>query len=160
NQTAIYQALADYVKNKKVDLVVAEGCEGEINAEFKESFNGWDYESLKGQAQRKGYERIITMVPLKIEARFGDKIKTLCGDNEKQIQEGNLRLSNMQGWMGFWTRIREDKDDAERLKLYTDSAAELLHVSKDTPVEKMLPKIKDHLKEELDLFLKSLSARN
>lgn len=160
NQTAIYHFLEEGVKRKDLQVVVSEGCEGEINADFKPTFNGWDFSALKGQAQQKGYDKIITLVPLKIEAKYGDKISTLCGDNEALIQEGNMRVSNLRGWMGFYVRLNEFKDNPEKLKLYSDSAAELLKVPKDTPEEKLMGQIKDKLKTELESFRKSLLARN
>lgn len=160
NQTAIYTALNEDVKKKRVQLVVGEGCEGEINSEFKTEFNGWDYQSLAKQAHTKSYARIISHVPLKLEARHRDKLLTVCGDNEKLIQEGNLRISNLRGWAGFWSRLNESPEDSEKVKLYGEAAADLLKVPKDTPLEELKTKIKGKLKEELDLFLKSLKDRN
>ena len=159
NQTAIYKQLNEEIKAKRIDLVVAEGCEGEIADGFKPAFNGWDLESLKAQAQTRGYEKILTNVPLKLEARHGANLLTLCGDNEALIQEGNLRLSNMRGWVGFLSRLGE-KGDAEKLKLYGEAAATLLKEPKDTPPAELQAQIKTRLKEEIDLFRKSLSARN
>ena len=160
NQSAIYLALADKIKNKKLDIVVSEGCEGEINGEFTGVFNGWDIESLRGQSQRKGYDRILTLIPMKLEARYGAKVQTVCGDNEKLVQEGNVRVSNMRGWAGFYTRLTEPSTDEEKKKLFTEAAAELLKMSKDTPAEELLPKIKEKLGAELELFNKSLTDRN
>ena len=160
NQTAIYQMLEDGVKRKELDLIVSEGCEGEINEEFKTAFNGWDYASLKAQSSQRGYDKIITLVPLKVEAKYGDKISTICGDNDNLIREGSLRLSNLRGWMGFFHRLGEKYDDPEKLKLYSESAAELLKVAKDTSPDKLLPMVKDKLKGELEGFDKSLIERN
>ena len=77
NQQAIYSALADAVKKKSVQLIVAEGCEGQIDADFKPNFNGWDFASLRAVAQTKGYDKILSHVPLKLEARFGDDLRTV-----------------------------------------------------------------------------------
>lgn len=160
NQSAIYIGLADKIKSKKLALVVAEGCEGEINDQFVTRFNGWDYSALKAQSQTKNYPKIITHVPLKLEARYQDKILTVCGDSERLIQEGNLRISNLRGWAGFWSRLTEKSANPEKLKLYSEAAAELLKVPKDTPPSVMLPQIKDKIRSELELFQKSLSERN
>ncbi len=160
NQTAIYKSLSEQIKKKKLQIVVAEGCEGEINSDFKSVFNGWDIASLAKQSQTRGFDKIITNVPMKLEARWGDRVVTLCGDNDKLIQEGNLRTSNLRGWMGFWTKLNEGKGDSEKLKLYSEAAADLLKMPKDTALEKLQAKIKERFKEELDLFAKSLSERN
>lgn len=160
NQSAIYIALADRIKSKRLDLVLAEGCEGEINEEFSGKFNGWDIESLKAEAQRRSFEKILTHVPMKLEAKFGDRIATWCGDNDKLIQEGLVRLSNMRGWAGFVSRLSETNIDAERRQLFAETAAELLKESKETPADELLPKIKAKLSEELAAFVKSLNDRN
>lgn len=160
NQTTIYKTLSEMVKKKKLQVVVAEGCEGEINSDFKTAFNGWTVGDLAKQSQTRGFDKIITNIPMKLEARWGEKLLTLCGDNEKLIQEGNLRLSNLRGWMGFWTKLSEGQGDPDKLKLYSEAAADLLKVPKSTPVDQLQAKIKDRFKEEIGLFQKSLQDRN
>lgn len=159
NQQAIYSALADGVRKKSVQLVVSEGCEGEINSEFKPTFNGWDYASLKAVAQTKGYDKILTLVPLKLEARFGDDLRTVCGDDETLIQEGNMRLSNLRGWMGFWTRLHETYPD-DKGKLYADAASDLMKIPRTTPLKDVIAKVREHVQDDLDGFKKSLADRN
>lgn len=160
NQSDIYNAVSNMIKKKKIQLLVAEGCEGEINGEFKTVFNGWDLNSLKNESQRRNFDRILTNVAMKLEARHGDKILTLCGDNEKLIQEGNLRISNLRGWLGFWTRLTDSKNDPERQKLYGQAAADLLRLSHDTPADKLIEQIKEQMKSDLEAFQKSLNDRN
>ena len=160
NQTAIYQMLEEGVKRDELQLIVSEGCEGEINDDFKAVFNGWDLQSLKAEVGRKGYDKIITLVPLKIEAKYGAKVQTLCGDVETLIQEGNLRLSNLRGWMGFYTRLSENKNDGEKTKLFSESAADLLRIPRDTPPPQLMAQIRAKLKEELEAFRKSLDERD
>lgn len=160
NQSSIYIALADRIKHKRLDLLLAEGCEGEINDEFTTAFNGWDISALKKQAQTRAFERILSHVPMKLEARFGDKIRTLCGDDNQLIQEGLVRLSNMRGWAGFYNRLTEVTDDPERQKLFAESAARVLKVDLEMPIAELVPKIKEKLAEELEGFGKTLTARN
>lgn len=161
NQTALFRYLEDAVKQQDVQLIVGEGCEGPINAEFKGVFNGWDYASLHAQAFQKNYSKFITQVPLKIEAKYGDKIETICGDNEALIQEGNLRLSNLRGWTGFLSRLREQGSaDSQKTKPYAESAAELLKVPKDTATEKLISLIKERIKQDIEAFKNSLNERN
>lgn len=160
NQADIYNAVSNMIKKKKIQLLVAEGCEGEINSEFKPVFNGWDLESLKRESQRRGFDRVLTNVAMKLEARHADKILTLCGDNEKLIQEGNLRISNLRGWLGFWSRLSDSKNDPEKQKLYGEAAADLLRLSHDTPPEKLIEEIKERMKSDLEAFQKSLYERN
>jgi hypothetical protein len=161
NQTAIYDALSDDIKKKKVQLVVAEGCESgtEINSKFTTAYNGWDYSELHKVAQTKGYNKILSHIPLKLEARYDDGIHTMCGDSDKLIQEGNLRLSNLRGWMGFWTRLHETYPD-DKGKMYGDAAADLLKVPRTTPVPQLLSKIHDEMITDLGALRKSFADRN
>ncbi len=160
NQTAIYQVLAEGASRGELQLVVSEGCEGEITPEFKTQFNGWDFESLSKQSSQKGYDKIITLAPLKAKAKFRDKIPTFCGDDAKLIQEGNLHLSNLRGWFGFYVRLNESKGDTDKMKLYAESAADLLKVPKDTAHDKLILQIKERIKLELGDFAKSLNERD
>ncbi|MGE0528555.1 MAG: hypothetical protein AB7G93_21180 [Bdellovibrionales bacterium] len=160
NQTAIYKALSESIKKKEIQLVLGTGCEGEINEDFETKFNGWDYASLKKISQTRSYPKILSHVPLKLEARYGEKTLTLCGDSEKLIEEGNIRLSNLRGWLGFWNRLTESQADPEKLKLYSETAASLLRVPKDTPAEKILSLIKENIRADLEGFQKSLADRN
>ncbi len=160
NQAALYKFLAEAVRSQTLQLVIGEGCEGEINADFKPVFNGWDFTSLKAQSQQKNYSKIVSHVPLKLEARFGSQINTQCGDNEALIQEGNLRISNLRGWMGFLSRLSEEQKDLERKKLYVETAADLLKLPRDTAAPKLIDAIKDRIKQDVEAFRKSLSERN
>lgn len=160
NQTAIYKTLSELVKKKQLDVLVGEGCEGEIDGTFKTAFNGWTVQDLEKQAQTKGFDRIVTHVPMKVEARWGDKVVTLCGDDEGLIKESQLHLSNLRGWMGFWVRLNEAKPGDEKLKLYAEAAADLLKVPKDTKIEELKAKINERSKTELKAFEQSLYDRN
>lgn len=160
NQSAIYIALADRIKSKRLDLMVAAGCEGEINSDFETRFNGWDYSSLKAQAQTKAFQRVLSHVPMKLKARYPERLTVVCGDSESLIQEGQLRLTTLRGWHGFWSRLNESSMSADKTKLYAEAAAELLKVSKETPVAELLPMVRDKLKADLELLQKSISDRN
>jgi hypothetical protein len=159
NQTAIYQALEDGVKHKQLDMIFAEGCHGKIDSRFTPAFNGWDYTGLKAQAFQRGYDKIITLAPLKIEAKYGDKIEVFCADDEDLIQSGNLHLSNLRGWGGFYVRLSEPST-AEKLKMYSDSAADLLKIPHNISHAELLTQVKSRIKEELEAFRQSLYARN
>ena len=159
NLTAVYQALVDDVKKKKVDLVVAEGCEGEITKDFKVEFNGWSVASLAKVSLSKGFDRIITSVPMKLAARFDDKLKVVCGDSEALIQEGNVRLTNLRGWVGYLTHLKQSYVD-DQGKLYADGAADLLKISRATPRPELIAKVKDRIREELAAFRKAIQERN
>ena len=159
NQTAIYQALADDVKKKKLDLVVGEGCEGTLDANFTGLFNGWSFESLRKVSQTRTYDRIIAHVPMKLAARFGDKISARCGDNEALIQEGNVHVTNLRGWSGYLTHLRATYVD-DRGKLYADGAADQLKIARSTPLPEVLKLIQDKVRSELADFRRAIGQRN
>jgi hypothetical protein len=160
NQTAIYKTLSEMVKKQELQVLVGEGCEGEIDGNFKTAFNGWTIQELEKQAQTKNFPKIISHVPMKVEARWGDKVVTLCGDDDKLIKESQMHLSNLRGWMGFWSRLSEAKPGDEKSKLYADAAADLLKVPKDTKVEELKTKINERSHEELNQFEQTLYDRN
>ena len=158
NQTAIYKNLSEMVKKQQLQVLVAEGCEGEIDGNFKPVFNGWTITEMEKQAQTKGFEKIISHVPMKLEARWGDKLVTICGDDEALIKDSSMHLSNLRGWMGFWTRLNESGD--RNAKHYADAAADILRKPKDTSPEELKKEIHKRAVEELDEFNKSLNERN
>jgi len=160
NLTAIYKKLDQDVKAGKVQLIVAEGCEGEIKGDFDTTFNGWDLAALQDQVTRKGFDKIITSVPLKIKAKHGDKVRVHCGDDLKQIQESNRLLSNLRGWTGYWSKFEELKNRPDELKPFADSAAALLKVPATTPAKELGEMVKKTLKAEVAALNESMSKRD
>jgi hypothetical protein len=158
NQTAIYKVLNEKVKSGDVTLVVAEGCEGEINGEFKPMFNGWDMKSLAAYRERKEFPKILTNVAMKLETRHGEKVLTMCGDDDALIKEGNLRLSNLRGWSGFLNRF--ETLDSEAVAPYAEVAAKTLKVKVGTPVPELQAKIKEEIRNDVRRLLDSFNERN
>ncbi len=160
SQTAIYNFLSTGVEKAQLDLVVGEGCEGEIGEKFEKEFNGWSYNELRAQPKNKKYEKILTQIPLKLKAKWTSKIHAVCGDNDEQIHNSTVSLSNMRGWYGFLTRFTEKPTTPEQKAEYQESASKLLGYSKVKPIEDLVPKIREKLKTELDSFESSLKKRN
>lgn len=160
SQTAIYKFLSNSVQNKDIDLVVGEGCEGEITEKFEKTFNGWNYTSLKAESKGKKYDRLLTHIPLKLEARWTDKVKSYCGDSEAMIREGQIRLSNMRGWYGFLLRFGDSQLAEDHKSELAAAANQLLKHRKPKAVKDLIPEIRTKLKEELASFENSLQKRN
>jgi hypothetical protein len=160
NQSAIYRYLNERVRTHYVDMIVGEGCQGEIDENFAVKFNGWDLESLRKISQQKNFDRVLTHIPLKIEARHQDGIRTFCADDESLIQEGNLRLSNLKGWLGYLSRLSDDQADKDKLALYSESASNLLKIEKEIAIPDLLKLIREKMREELNAFKKSIEERN
>ena len=57
NQKTIFLILDEWIRLKKVDLIISEGCVGELNSEFKKTFNGWSYKSLRQLSNSQSYKK-------------------------------------------------------------------------------------------------------
>lgn len=107
NQTSIYLVLDDWVAKKKLDVIIAEGCQGEINQYFRKTFNGWNYEKLKSKVLDLNYQNITTHIPLKVEVRYRDDVLTYCGDSTELIKKHQKVISDLKGLVGFYARLIE-----------------------------------------------------
>lgn len=114
NQENIYANVKKIILEGKSQLLIAEGCEGEIDKNFKENFNGWDYTRLSTLKSSPDFDKILTLIPLKIEVLFGDKILTLCGDNKKLVNEHQLALSDLRAYYGYISRLSQFKGKDEK----------------------------------------------
>ena len=110
NQKAIYLILKDWISKGQLSEVIAEGCEGEIDEKFSLNFNGWDYKKLKSLSHEDSYADVMTSVPLKTEVLFGNSVKTMCGDNSVLIKKHQMIMSDLQGFAGFYFRLKEAKE--------------------------------------------------
>lgn len=160
NQTAIYKQLDRWITEKAVATLVAEGCEGELNEKSKQAFNGWTYEALKKASSEAGYERVLSHVPLKLEARHATGVLTLCGDQEKLIKEQNLAFSDARGTVGFLIRLEEHAKDPQKLKIYMDGAIELYKLPKKTTPEQVKVRLRKELQKTLKRIHATIDRRN
>lgn len=160
NQKNIYLQLEQWVKNGKLDALVAEGCAGKVDSIVETPFNGWDYSSLQEKAHESKFDDIITHVGLKLEAKYKGKMHVLCGDDLDQIKNGQLALSDVRGDLGYLTRLIEYRDQPEKVKTYLDGAIEILKLPAATTVAQATEALKKDLKASLDHAMKSIEARN
>ena len=155
NQFEIFSAISKWVAEKKIDTAIAEGCEGEINSKFKEIFNGWNMDSLTKEVNGKNFDSILTHVLMKAEAKFPEKLKTLCGDDLSQIKYAQLALSDLRGDVGYWKRIVENEKNPVKLKIYLDGVIEMLKLPSTTDSKTALLALK---KDVLSSFKKFTDA--
>lgn len=160
NQQEIYQMLFEWIAAKKIDTVIAEGCEGEMNASFKPAFNGWTYADLNKISKKPEYSSIATHVGLKAEARFGDQVRTICADDAAKIKEGLVALSDMRGDLGYWMRLKQHVADPARAKPYLDGVVEMFKLKPTTTVAEAIEVVRTDLKKAFVTFTASLQARN
>lgn len=147
NQKDIYELLEKEINNDKIDLVISEGCQGEIKNDSTLKFNSWDIKSLKDAKNNNNYDDIITLIPLKLKAKFGDDIKVVCGDNDELIKKQQLSLSNIRGYYGFYLRLSQHKKNSNKFKTYKESLETIEKQKIDSPIEYCANKIKSNIEE-------------
>lgn len=160
NQTAIYEQLDAWITAGSVQSVVAEGCAGEITAGFQPKFNGWDLAALKAKAKEPGYAQLVSSVPLKLEAKHGDRVQTLCGDDDELIQKNNLAFSDARGTLGFLTRLEQYRNDEARAKTYLEGARQILKLPADAPASQVIPKLRAAIKADIARARDLIEQRN
>lgn len=149
NQREIYLYLRDAIRSKKIATIVAEGCEGEMGADFTPVFNGWSYQQLLPYSQGKDYDIIQTHVPLKLEVQFKDQVKTLCGDDLSLIEKHLKVFSDLRGLAGFWMRLEENKTHPEKEKAYGDVLRDLYKL----PASMSAEGLRDFLRQKIQATL-------
>jgi hypothetical protein len=158
NQSAIYHQLDKWIAKGEVDTVFSEGCTGEIDDKFPKAYNGWTLKDLTAKAGDKNYDDIVTLVPLKLEAKYGAKLKTLCADDEALIKEHNLAFSDARGTIGFLTRLTEFRFVPEKLKPYFEKVKSVYKLPPDTSIDNGIKALKEDLKKTIvqidDVFAK------
>jgi len=80
NQRAIFQQIEKWVEKGDVTTVYSEGCAGELGESFSKKFNGWTLKDLSAAAKDKDFDDIVTLIPMKVKAKFQDKVHVHCAD--------------------------------------------------------------------------------
>ena len=158
NQTAIYLVLDEWIKNGKVDLLLAEGCTGSIDQNFSEVFNGWDYKRLKVQSKSKNYQDIMTLIPLKLEAKYADKLDTFCADDLALIKKHQLIFSDLRALVGIYSRLKEHKNSPGKFSTYVKLLEESEKIKIKKPIEYSRNKIKSLIRAEKEMISKRNEA--
>lgn len=113
NQKEIYKKIVNLIETKKTNMIIAEGCEGEIDEKFTLIYNGWSLKEIKSRRFDKNFNDIMAPIPLKIKAKYPN-IKVVCGDNLKLIDENLKAISDLRGFSGFYQRLRQSKGIDEK----------------------------------------------
>jgi hypothetical protein len=122
NQKDIYKYLEEKVKSKKIDMIISEGCEGEITSKFSFEHNGWSYKKLLTKVNDKHYEDIMALIPLKLKVKFNKDIQSLCGDSLPLMKKNALAFSELRGFASYAiTLIKSKTKDPQKFELYKKS---------------------------------------
>lgn len=159
NQKALYEKVYNLVTEGKVQILLSEGCEKiEIDQSFSPKFNGWDYQKLSMKISEKNYGDILTLLPLKVEVFFKEKIKTLCIDDLHLIDQSQLALSDVRAYIGYSARLDYFKQKKD-MESYNRYAASLLSEEEKKQKVDALIIAKKKARQSLDLFVKINTQR-
>ena len=160
NQTAIYRQLDAWIASGNLSEIFAEGCEGELDAKSDLAINGWKIADLASLSAQPGYDQIVTSVPLKLEAKYGDKLRTLCGDRPALIRQNQLAFSDARGAVGFLSRLMDKKTSDSRAKDYLDSVIGLYKLPSTTTRAQAIARLKVELRASVRSVRELIEKRN
>jgi hypothetical protein len=144
NQKDIYLQVSKLIEKKETSIIIAEGCEGQINNKFTTNFNGWDMESLVKKRDLPEFSDIMAPVPMKLKAKYPE-VTVLCGDNLKLINENLRAMSDLRGFSGFFQRMKASrKTNLEKFNAYSEQLKKLF------PKDKIKDPIQYSLKKSLN----------
>lgn len=158
NQLDIYNKLTELVNERKKLTLIQEGCEGEVTKESSPEHYGWTFEALSKRKNDPSYNDILAFMPVKMKAKFEDKVRAVCSDTKELIQKSLLSISDLRGSTGFYQRLREfrKKNDEKSYKAYEAAAIPKDKLGKVDAIEYQKLKVKESIKNIED----SLNERN
>jgi hypothetical protein len=96
------------------------------------------------------YSDVLTNVSFKLEAKWKDKLKVFCGDDEDSIKKNLAAFSDARGVVGFLTRLEQFRKDPVHAETYLDGVIDLYHLPPSTTVEQAIAKLNLELKKVVD----------
>jgi len=161
NQAAIFEQLSRWIEAGALQSVYAEGCaNSEITESFKPAFNGWTVADLKRESKNDDYSKVVSSIPMKIEAKYGDRIKTVCIDNDELLKKHAIAFSDARGTSGFLSRIDEHKGNPKKAKIYIEGAQEVFKWKGKISPEDAIKRLKQQLKADLSKIEKAGDTRS
>ncbi len=160
NLESIHLQLDRWIEEHKIQSVIAEGCTGALDESSAFSVNGWTVKDLQAEVPKPGFAKITTSVPLKLEARHGPALESLCGEREGLVKEQLLGFSDARADVGYLSRILQYQKDPVRLKPYLADVIDLFKLPKNTHARQAAAAIKKDLKQTLKRIRETLEKRN
>lgn len=160
NLESIYAQLDQWIQKKKIGDLIAEGCTGTIDENSSYRVNGWSVKDLQAERASPQYQKIGTSIPLKLEAKYGDQINTICGDSEELVKEQLLAFSDARGDVGYLSRITQYKDNPEKLKPCLSDAIGLLKLPQTASFDDVVTAMKSDLKKAIQRIHATIDKRN
>ncbi len=160
NLESIYLQLDHWIQSKKMNELIAEGCTGTIDENSSYQVNGWKVKDLQNEKGRSDYSKIGTSVPLKLEAKYGTQVDTICGDSEALVKEQLLGFSDARGDLGYLARITQYESDPIKLRPYLNDAIEIFKLKKNANHKEVLAAIQRDLKKTIQQIHHTIEKRN
>lgn len=158
NQRDIYDIVKRLIDQKKSQVLLAEGCEGEVKADFPDTFNSWNMKNLGGKLESPDFADIMAPVWMKIKLKKPG-FKVLCGDNSYFIQQNLKAFSDMRGYFGFYQRLVEAKNTGKQKK-YQAYAKQLRSLFPRKEIDDVEGFALNKLKESVGAFEQFVKNRN
>lgn len=166
NQQEIFIKVSELIKNKQINNLIIEGCEGDLENNQNVKFNGWSLVDLKKELQtQKSIDPIITNVGFKLYAAnenmiIENHIEVKCGDNIDLLKKNQLSLSEIRGLMGFKIRINDSKLNKIDKEKYLVTIKQLLSLPANTSLNELNSTIDLKINSEYENFKSLLEQRN
>ena len=110
------------IDRSETELIISEGCQGNIDGQFTEEHYGWNYKKLQQEKSKKEYADILALIPLKIKVFYDTRVSAICADDKALLKENMLAFSDLRAFIGYYSRLKEFKDkNPKKFKLYADS---------------------------------------
>ena len=159
NQIAIYYQLSAWIDEGHLQTVIAEGCEGEIDDSFEDAFNGWTLKELKDLPPGK-LDTLITHVGLKMKAKYGDKVRVVCGDDSSLVVKHMLVLSDLRGLSSFAVRISQLGNEPAKRDEYLKQLRTVLKLPETAGENDVYEKLMASLRAKMGEFEELVNERN
>ena len=157
SQKETYLYAKNLIEKGDINLVIAEGCEGEIKSNSKLNFNGWTLPKLIELNQSESFADILAPIPMKLKAKF-PSLKVICGDNQELIKKNLLAMSDLRGFFGFYSRLLENL--TRNPLVYENYAKELKKLYPNAVGDDPIEFSRERSQESLELFMKFIYERN
>ncbi len=161
NQRAIFTQLSTWIEAHTIDAILAEGCEGAIDAQTDQKFNGWSINDLKGElSKQNSIDAILAPIAFKVRVKYPNDIQVVCADNKSLIQKNQLALSNLRGFSGFKFRIEQSTLSQSDHQTFLNASREALSLAKNSPEKIVIESLNSEVKKSLADFDLAIHQRN
>lgn len=157
NQISIYNEIVSYIKSSSGQVnFLSEGCEGDPDSEFKESYNGWTIDSLSRLKDKDNFVQILAPIGMKLLAKYKERVSVYCSDQKKLVRLHLAVYSDIRGLLNYYLKFNKLKVNSKEFDLYYKSFSKNYNTSK----QNITRFIKNKILAKLEEFETLLYKRN